>query len=98
MVVAQRLHLPRSGGRPSRRRNVPARDGVAGLHPYRPTVLPPDGGRVLRDRASAPARDGATALTIRQSYFEPMPPAEAMDGAEQGWSEQLDKLERLLAS
>ena len=38
-----------------------------------------------------------TALTIRQSYFEPMPPAEAMGGAEQGWSEQLDKLERLLA-
>ena len=43
------------------------------------------------------ARDGGTALTIRQSYFEPMPPAEAMAGAEQGWSEQLDKLERLLA-
>jgi hypothetical protein len=34
---------------------------------------------------------------VRQSYFEPMPPAEAMGGAEQGWSEQLDKLERLLA-
>jgi len=32
-----------------------------------------------------------------QSYFEPMPPAEAMGGAEQGWSEQLGKLERLLA-
>jgi len=43
------------------------------------------------------AREGGTALTIRQSYFEPMPPAEAMAGAEQGWSEQLDKLERLLA-
>jgi uncharacterized protein YndB with AHSA1/START domain len=43
------------------------------------------------------ARDGGTALTMRQSYFEPMPPAEAMGGAEQGWSEQLDKLERLLA-
>ena len=43
------------------------------------------------------ARDGGTALTVRQSYFEPMPPAEAMGGAEQGWSEQLDKLERLLA-
>jgi len=42
------------------------------------------------------ARDGGTALTIRQSYFEPMPPAEAMGGAEQGWSEQLDKLERLI--
>jgi uncharacterized protein YndB with AHSA1/START domain len=42
-------------------------------------------------------RDGGTALTMRQSYFEPMPPAEAMAGAEQGWSEQLDKLERLLA-
>ena len=43
------------------------------------------------------ACDGGTSLTIRQSYFEPMPPAEAMAGAEQGWSEQLDKLERLLA-
>jgi hypothetical protein len=43
------------------------------------------------------ARDGGTALTMRQSYFEPMPPAEAMAGAEQGWSEQLDKLVRLLA-
>jgi uncharacterized protein YndB with AHSA1/START domain len=43
------------------------------------------------------ARDGGTALTMRQSYFEPMPPAEALRGAEQGWSEQLDKLERLLA-
>jgi uncharacterized protein YndB with AHSA1/START domain len=41
-------------------------------------------------------REGGTALTMRQSYFEPMPPAEAMAGAEQGWSEQLDKLERLL--
>lgn len=44
------------------------------------------------------AREGGTALTMRQSYFEPMPPAEALAGAEQGWSEQLDKLERLLAS
>jgi uncharacterized protein YndB with AHSA1/START domain len=43
------------------------------------------------------ARYGGTALTMRQSYFEPMPPAEALAGAEQGWSEQLDKLERLLA-
>jgi uncharacterized protein YndB with AHSA1/START domain len=43
------------------------------------------------------ARDGGTALTVRQSYFEPMPPADALSGAEQGWSEQLDKLERLLA-
>jgi len=42
------------------------------------------------------ARDGGTMLTVRQSYFEPMPPAAAMAGAEQGWSEQLDKLERLL--
>jgi uncharacterized protein YndB with AHSA1/START domain len=42
-------------------------------------------------------RDGGTALTVRQSYFEPLPPAEAMSGAEQGWSEQLDKLERMLA-
>ncbi len=32
---------------------------------------------------------------MRQSYFEPMPPAEAMAGAEQGWSEQFDELERL---
>ena len=43
------------------------------------------------------ARDGGTALTVRQSYFEPMPPADALAGAEQGWSEQLDKLEGLLA-
>ena len=42
------------------------------------------------------ARDGRTVLTMRQSYFEPMPPPEAMAGAEQGWNEQLDKLERLL--
>jgi len=42
-------------------------------------------------------REGGTALTMRQSYFEPMPPAEGLAGAEQGWSEQLDKLERLLA-
>ncbi len=41
--------------------------------------------------------EGGTALTMRQSYFEPMPPAEALAGAEQGWSEQLDKLERLLS-
>jgi uncharacterized protein YndB with AHSA1/START domain len=41
--------------------------------------------------------DGGTALTMRQSYFEPMPPAEALGGAEQGWNEQLDKLEQLLA-
>jgi uncharacterized protein YndB with AHSA1/START domain len=43
------------------------------------------------------ALDGGTLLTVRQSYFEPLPPPEAMAGAEQGWSEQLDKLERLLA-
>jgi uncharacterized protein YndB with AHSA1/START domain len=42
-------------------------------------------------------RDGGTALTMRQSYFEPMPPPQALGGAEQGWNEQLDKLERLLA-
>ena len=42
-------------------------------------------------------RDGGTALTMRQSYFEPMPPTEALGGAEQGWNEQLDKLEQLLA-
>ena len=42
-------------------------------------------------------RDGGTALTMRQSYFDPMPPPEALGGAEQGWKEQLDKLERLLA-
>jgi hypothetical protein len=27
-----------------------------------------------------------------------MPPARAMAGADQGWSEQLDKLDRLLAA
>ena len=43
------------------------------------------------------ARDGRTVLTMRQSYFEPLPPPEALAGAEQGWNEQLDKLERLLA-
>jgi uncharacterized protein YndB with AHSA1/START domain len=43
------------------------------------------------------ACDGGTALTVRQSYFEPMPPAGAMAGAQQGWSEQLEKLEHLLA-
>ena len=42
-------------------------------------------------------RDGGTALTMRQSYFEPMPPAEALGGAAQGWNEQLDKLEELIA-
>lgn len=42
------------------------------------------------------ARAGGTALTVRQDYFEPMPPAGAMAGAEQGWSEQLEKLARLL--
>ena len=42
------------------------------------------------------ARDGGTALTVRQSYVEPLPPAEALAGAEQGWSEQLGKLDRLL--
>ena len=44
------------------------------------------------------ACEGGTALTMRQSYFEPMPPAEALNGAEQGWNEQLDKLDALLAS
>ena len=44
------------------------------------------------------ATDGGTHLTVRQSYFEPMPPPDAMAGAEQGWTEQLDKLEELLAS
>ena len=43
------------------------------------------------------ARDGGTLLTMRQSYFEPLPPAEALAGAEHGWTQQLDKLERLLA-
>lgn len=43
-------------------------------------------------------RDGGTVLTIHQSYFEPLPPADAMAGAEQGWTEQLDKLELLLAA
>lgn len=43
------------------------------------------------------ASDGGTALTVLQSYFDPMPPGEAMTGAQQGWSEQLEKLEHLLA-
>ena len=43
------------------------------------------------------SRDGGSVLTMRQSYFDPMPPPEALAGAEQGWSEQLDKLERLLS-
>ena len=43
------------------------------------------------------ARDGGTAITVRQSYFEPMPPDGAMAGAQQGWSEQLEKLEYVLA-
>ena len=42
--------------------------------------------------------EGGTALTMRQSYFEPLPPAPALAGAEQGWSEQLDKLTRLLTA
>ncbi len=45
---------------------------------------------------SLAACDTGTVLTIRQSYFEPLPPPDAFAGAEQGWSEQLDKLERLL--
>ena len=44
------------------------------------------------------AHEGGTALTVRQSYFEPLPPPDAMAGAEQGWTEQLGKLEQLLAS
>ena len=44
------------------------------------------------------AHNGGTALTMRQSYFEPLPPPDAMAGAEEGWTEQLDKLEELLAS
>lgn len=44
------------------------------------------------------ACDEGTALTVRQSYFEPMPSPEAMGGAEQGWSEQLEKLEHLLVT
>ena len=47
---------------------------------------------------SLDASEGGTALTVRQSYFEPLPPPDAMAGAEQGWSEQLEKLERLLAA
>jgi uncharacterized protein YndB with AHSA1/START domain len=43
-------------------------------------------------------RDGGTALTVRQSFFEPLPPADALAGAEQGWSEQLGKLVQLLAA
>ena len=41
-------------------------------------------------------REEGTVLTMRQSYFEPMPPAEALGGAEEGWNEQLDKLEQIL--
>ena len=41
-------------------------------------------------------RGDVTDLTIRQSYFEPLPPAEALAGAEQGWTEQLAKLDLLL--
>ncbi len=37
-----------------------------------------------------------TALRMQQSYFERMPPPEAFAGVEQGWPEQLDKLEQLL--
>lgn len=51
----------------------------------------------LIDVTFEPTGDG-TLLTMRQSYFEPMPPAEALAGAEQGWTEQIDKLERLLAA
>ena len=40
VVVAQRLHLPRRRGGPSRRWDLPARHGVAGLHPYRGPFLP----------------------------------------------------------
>ena len=39
-----------------------------------------------------------TLLTMRQTYFDPMPPKAALKGAEQGWAEQLDKLERLLGA
>ena len=39
-----------------------------------------------------------TLLTMRQTYFDPMPPKAALEGAEQGWTEQLDKLERLLGA
>jgi uncharacterized protein YndB with AHSA1/START domain len=42
------------------------------------------------------ACDEGTTLTMRQSYFEPLPPTQALAGAEQGWSEQLDKLQQLL--
>jgi uncharacterized protein YndB with AHSA1/START domain len=44
------------------------------------------------------AHESGTALTMRQSYFEPLPPAEALAGAEQGWTEQLGKLDRLLGA
>jgi len=43
------------------------------------------------------ARGETTVLTMHQSYFDPMPPAEALAGVEQGWSEQLDKLAALLS-
>ena len=64
-------------------------------------------GRALNDEqgelfatlleVSFEACEEGTTLTVRQSYFEPLPPAEAMGGAEQGWSEQLQKLEHVLA-
>ena len=44
------------------------------------------------------ACSAGTAITMRQSYFEPLPPVEALAGAEQGWAQQLDKLERHLAA
>ena len=123
VVVAQRLHLPRRGGGPSRRRertgsrwsgrtpsltrrSSPTHMGGEYYEIDRPHRLVMS-GRAVNDEqgelfatlieVTFEARDGGTALTMRQSYFEPMPPAEAMAGAEQGWSEQLDKLERLLA-
>lgn len=62
-------------------------------------VVDADGGELFASllELTLEPREGGTALTIRQSYFEPLPPPEAMSGAEQGWSQQFQKLERLLA-
>jgi len=59
-----------------------------------------DGGQLFATliEVTLQACDVGSVLTVRQSYFEPTPPAEALAGAEQGWSEQLDKLAHLLAS
>lgn len=39
-----------------------------------------------------------TEVTVRQSYFDPLPPASAFAGAEQGWVQQFDKLDQVVAT